>query len=62
MTDSDEVELSKLAKKMLVMPPKKRADLKLGKPRNPTHKQKEPEGEAAGKARADDEIEREARQ
>jgi hypothetical protein len=33
MTDPDEVQLSKLAKKMLAMPPKKRADSKLGKPR-----------------------------
>jgi hypothetical protein len=33
MTDPDEVQLGKLAKRMLAMPPKKREDSKLGKPR-----------------------------
>jgi hypothetical protein len=33
MADPDEVQLSKLAKKMLAMPHKKREDSKLGKPR-----------------------------
>jgi hypothetical protein len=33
MTDPEEVQLGKLAKKMLAMPPKKRKDSKLGKPR-----------------------------
>jgi hypothetical protein len=33
MTDPDEVQLGKLAKKMLAMPPNKRKDSKLGKPR-----------------------------
>src|ERR1700730_3955885 len=41
MADPDEVQLDKLAKKMLAMPPKKREDSKLGKPRNPSQKQKE---------------------
>jgi hypothetical protein len=41
MTDPDEVQLGKLAKKMLAMPPKKREESKLGKPRNPSQKQKE---------------------
>jgi hypothetical protein len=41
MADPDEVQLSKLAKKMLAMPPKKREESKLGKPRNPSQKQKE---------------------
>src|ERR1700732_1319158 len=41
MTDADEVQLGKLAKRMLAMPPKKREDSKLGKPRNPFQKQKE---------------------
>jgi hypothetical protein len=41
-TDSnDERRLSDLAKRMLAMPPKKREDSKLGKPRNPSQKQKE---------------------
>jgi hypothetical protein len=31
MTDSDEAQLSKLAKKMLAMPPKHHEDMKLGK-------------------------------
>jgi hypothetical protein len=33
MNDPDEVQLGKLAKRMLAMPPKKRKDSKLGKPR-----------------------------
>jgi hypothetical protein len=33
MTDPDEAALSKLAKKMLAMPPKKHDDMKLGKAR-----------------------------
>jgi hypothetical protein len=41
MSDPDEVQLGKLAKRMLSMPPKKREDSKLGKPRNPSQKQKE---------------------
>jgi hypothetical protein len=41
MADPDEVQLSKLAKKMLAMPPKKREDSKLGKPGNPSQKHKE---------------------
>jgi len=40
-TDPDELQLGKLAKKMLAMPPKKRQESKLGKPRNPSQKQKE---------------------
>jgi hypothetical protein len=40
-TDPDELQLGKLAKRMLAMPPKKREDSKLGKPRNPSQKHKE---------------------
>jgi len=37
----DEKRLSELAKRVLAMPPKKREDSKLGKPRNPLQKHKE---------------------
>ena len=40
-TDPDELQLGKLAKKMLAMPPKKREDSKFGKPRIPSQKHKE---------------------
>jgi hypothetical protein len=38
MADPDEVQLGKLAKKILAMPPKNREDSKLGKPRAPKRK------------------------
>ena len=41
MNDPEEVQLGKLAKRVLAMPPKKREDSKLGKPRNPSQKHKE---------------------
>jgi hypothetical protein len=52
--DPDEVQLGKLAKRMLAMPPKKREESKLGKPRNPSQKRNElakpREGKLAKKA------------
>jgi hypothetical protein len=41
MADPDELQLDKLAKRVLAMPPKKREESKLGKPRNPSQKPKE---------------------
>jgi len=38
MTDPDELQVRKLAKKMLSTPPKKREDSQLGKPRANPHK------------------------
>jgi hypothetical protein len=41
MTDPEEIKLSKLARRVLAMPPKKREDSKLGKPRNTSQKHKD---------------------
>jgi hypothetical protein len=41
MTDPNEIKRSKLAKRMLAMPPKPHEDSKLEKPRKPSQKQKE---------------------
>jgi hypothetical protein len=38
MNDPDEVQLGKLAKRMLAMPPKKRENSKFGNPRAKTNK------------------------
>lgn len=46
MTDPNEVQVSKLAKKMLSTPPKKHEDSKLGKPRANPNKSPAPNAQA----------------